>query len=58
MGFDEDLNEEVNKRLLAMEKPGYEFPERMRKHDWFVAAVIALASLGIVEVATFSAGWM
>jgi len=58
LSFDEQLNNEVSQRLAAMEDPGYEFPNRMKKIDWVLAAVLAVAALVITEVATLTAGVM
>lgn len=56
--FEAELNAEVERRLAEMEEPGYEFPERMKKVDWIIAAAIMAASIAVVEYATLTAGVM
>ena len=56
--FETELNAEVTKRLALMEDPSYEFSERMKKADWVVAGVLAVAALVITEIFTLTAGVM
>lgn len=56
LSFEEELEQEVTKRLEEMEDPSYEFPERMKRIDWIVAGVIMVVCLVITEYATLTAG--
>lgn len=58
LSFEEELEKEVTNRLEQMQEPGYEFPKRMKKVDWIVAAIVAIAALVITECATLTAGVM
>ena len=58
LDFETELNAEVTKRLAMMEKPDYEFPERMKKSDFVIAGVIMAVCLVILEYATLTAGVM
>ena len=56
--FETELAAEVTKRLAMMEEPDYEFPQRMKKVDFVIAAVIMIVCLVVLEFATLSAGGM
>ena len=55
MDFEQQLNEEVSKRLAVMEDPKYPFPERMKKIDWVIAGIIIAISFVVIEAATLLA---
>ena len=39
---EEELNNEIERRIAEMEEPSYEFPEAFRKTDWVLAVGIII----------------
>lgn len=48
INYEQELDEEVRRRLSAMEDPDYEFPHRFSKFNYFVVAIVVLLSLGLI----------
>lgn len=46
--YERQLNEEIERRIEAMEHPDYPFPKRFGRRDAVVWAVVVIACLALV----------
>ena len=44
------IHDETEKRLAEMEKPGYEFPEQLKKSDWMAIAALCIGSCVLIAL--------
>lgn len=53
MNNDNQLNEEITKRLNQMEEKDYLFAKRFTKRDYIVAGIVALVCFGMLILGAY-----
>ena len=53
VNIENELEQEIERRIAEMEKPEYEFPLRFSKRDYFFTAIIVVICLGVVIYGAF-----
>jgi hypothetical protein len=51
--WETQLNSEIEKSIAEMESATYEFPEKFKKKDYVIVAIVAAICLAIIIVGAF-----
>ena len=51
--YENKLNSEIEKRLTAMERDDYEFPERLNRRDYIIIGIVCAVCFVLVIIGNY-----